>query len=95
MFKKPWLYHDVNYAHLFWKWARKTEFLDYLINQLESYTLQDRENDEALTKKMMNNAQKICRNDIRFAEAAIEVEYIFATENFEDDGEWAEVFDLI
>ena len=48
-----------------------------------------------LTKKMIKNAQKICRNEIRFAEAAIETEVVFATDSFEEDEDWAEVFDLI
>ena len=95
MFRKPWHYRDANYSDLFWKWAKKTEFYSSLINQLEEYSFIERKKDEELTEKMMLNAQKICRNDIRFAEAAIETEIAFATDSFEDDGEWAEVFEQI
>ena len=95
MFRKPWHYKDANYSSLFWKWAKKTEFFEELVNKLESYSLLDKKKDEELTKKMLKNAQKICKNEIRFAEAAIETEVVFATDSFEEDGEWAEVFDLI
>ena len=95
MFKKPWLYKDANYSDLYWHWAKKTEFYECLNKMLESYSFIDRRKDEELAQKMMFNAQKICRNDVRFAEAAIETEIAFATDNVEDDGEWAEVFDLI
>lgn len=95
MFKKPWLYKDANYSDLYWHWAKKTEFYECLNERLNSYSFIDRRKDEELAQKMMLNAQKICRSDVRFAEAAIETEIAFATDNVEDDGEWAEVFDLI
>lgn len=57
---KPWHFEDVMYQEFFWKYAEKTEYIDEIKKEKESYTEEQRFNDREGEKKLRELAQKEC-----------------------------------
>ena len=54
---KPWHYDNILYQEFFWKYAKKTEFYDDIVNQLNSYTDQQKADDMEKGKKLIELAK--------------------------------------
>ena len=54
---KPWHYDNILYQEFFWKYAKKTEFYDDIVNQLNSYTDQQKADDMDKGKKLIELAK--------------------------------------
>lgn len=46
MVNKPWHYHNCRYGEIFWKYAKETSVYKEILNVLDSYTDEQRENDK-------------------------------------------------
>ncbi|MBR1653427.1 MAG: 1-acyl-sn-glycerol-3-phosphate acyltransferase [Clostridia bacterium] len=56
--EKPWRYDNIKYQEYFWKYAKKTEYYDFICKVKENYTEQDRFNDIQQYKNLKALAQK-------------------------------------
>ena len=54
---KPWHYDNILYQEFFWKYAKKTEFYDEIVKQLNSYTDQQKADDMEKGKKLIELAK--------------------------------------
>ena len=54
---KPWHYDNILYQEFFWKYAKKTEFYDDIVKQLNSYTEQQKNDDMEKGKKLIELAK--------------------------------------
>lgn len=54
---KPWHYDNILYQEFFWKYAKKTEFYDDIVKQLNSYTDQQKADDMEKGKKLIELAK--------------------------------------
>ena len=54
---KPWHYNNILYQEYFWKYAKKTEFYDDIVKQLNSYTDQQKADDMEKGKKLIELAK--------------------------------------
>ncbi|MBQ3409376.1 MAG: glycosyltransferase family 8 protein [Clostridia bacterium] len=57
---KPWKFDNTLYQEYFWKYAKKTEFYDEIVNIKKNYTDEDRERDSEGDKKLRALAQIEC-----------------------------------
>lgn len=55
---KPWHFEDILYQEHFWKYAKRTEFLEKIQEIKNSYTDEDRKKDAENGKKLLETAQK-------------------------------------
>lgn len=55
---KPWHFEDILYQDYFWKYAKRTEFLEKIQEIKNSYTEEDRKRDTENGKKLLETAQK-------------------------------------
>ena len=55
---RPWKYKNVLYEEHFWKYAKMTDFYDYLINMRDSRTAKDEENDKLLMENLARMAEE-------------------------------------
>ena len=56
--EKPWRYDNIKYQEYFWKYAKKTEYYDFICKVKENYTEQDRFNDIQQYKNLKALAQE-------------------------------------
>lgn len=64
---KPWHYDNILFQEYFWDYAKKTEYYDFILNALKSYTQADKENDAIVEKKLVELAvQEAQREDNYF-----------------------------
>ena len=56
--EKPWRYDNIKYQEYFWKYAKKTEYYDFICKVKENYTEQDRFNDIQQYKNLKALSQK-------------------------------------
>lgn len=54
---KPWHLDDVIYEEFFWNYARKTSYIETILNIKKSYSKQMQENTERVTKNLIVNAR--------------------------------------
>lgn len=54
---KPWHYDNILYQEYFWKYAKKTEFYDEIVNQLRTYTEKQKKDDLEKGKKLIELAK--------------------------------------
>lgn len=57
MVSKPWHYKDCRLKEYFWKYAKQVDVYPLILNELESYTDQQRENDFASCEKLAITAK--------------------------------------
>ncbi len=55
---KPWHHDNILYEKYFWKYAKKTEYLDAINKEKENYTDEQKKNDDETTKKLIELAGK-------------------------------------
>lgn len=66
MFQKPWKYDNVLYEEYFWKYAKKTEFLDEIYEIKNNYTDEDRKKDSLGGKNLIKQSERIAASDFTF-----------------------------
>lgn len=55
---KPWHLDDVIFEEFFWDYARKTSYIETIMNIKKSYSKQMQENTERVTKNLIENARR-------------------------------------
>ena len=58
LISKPWLFDGIAYEEIFWKYAAKTEFLNYIKNVKANYTEEQKIKDMQTGDKLIELAQK-------------------------------------
>ena len=66
LFSKPWLFDNVQYADIFWKYAKMTEFYDDLVKIKETYTDEQRAHDMESMKAIVDRAVNIQSQEVTF-----------------------------
>ena len=66
LFLKPWHYRDAQYADLFWSYANKSLFKDRIVEELNSFTDERKENDKKTMEYMFEQAKRIEAKEITF-----------------------------
>ncbi len=90
MFRKPWHYEDVPYSDIFWRYAKKTQYYDFLQKQLEEYTDEQRKSDYEKAEILVQNANRIVREGLKFTDVIGDADNF---EELEDTDDEAEVFE--
>lgn len=72
---KPWRYDNIRYEEFFWKYAKRTEYYDYICQLKENYTEEQRFNDAKQYEQLKALAQKEsdCVGDDRINRKAVQV----------------------
>lgn len=68
MFRKPWHYKDVEYADVFWKYAKETKYYDELQKELAAYTDEQRQKDAKGGENMVIMAENIMKSNQKFTD---------------------------
>lgn len=55
---KPWHFEDILYQEHFWKYAKKTEYLEKIQEIKQNYTKEDKKRDVENSQKLLQTAQK-------------------------------------
>lgn len=66
LFSKPWLFDNVQYEDIFWKYAKKTKFYDDLVKIKETYTDEQRAHDMESMQAIVDRAVMIQSQDVTF-----------------------------
>jgi lipopolysaccharide biosynthesis glycosyltransferase len=66
LFFKPWHYKDVDYSEFFWKYADKSLFKDRIVAELDSFTDENKKNDQLVLAEMFKQAKRIEGNKVTF-----------------------------
>lgn len=64
--RKPWHYKDTINGEHFWKYARKSEYYGLIKSQLESFTKEDEERENAMFGKLVEAIKNIYRSEKTF-----------------------------
>ena len=64
LFLKPWHYADVGYNEYFWKYAKKSDYYELIKNELNSYSLDDKNKDSETFNRMIAQANRLATSDI-------------------------------
>lgn len=56
--QKPWHYRDSKYGFVFWQYAKETEVYDEILEELNSYTDEQRKHDDTVGMVMLENCIK-------------------------------------
>ena len=89
MYRKPWHYAEVPYSDLFWKYAQKTKYYEQLKNDLENYSQEQKDEDKLKHKKLIEQAKRITKEDLKFKDIIGETE-----EQFEGNDGTESIFEL-
>lgn len=76
MFRKPWHYDDVPYSECFWKYAKETPYYQNLINELNNYSEQQKENDQIGVQNLKEYARRITKKDVKFVDILKEIKNV-------------------
>ena len=76
MMRKPWHYEDVPYSDVFWRYAKKSAYYDYMKKELENFDEEKKEKDQVGIKNLWALADKIVAQDIKLADVVSEVDTI-------------------
>ena len=61
---KPWHIDDLIYEEYFWNYARKTSYIETILNIKKSYSKQMQENTERVTKNLIVNAKNQAEDSV-------------------------------
>lgn len=61
---KPWHIDDLIYEEFFWNYARKTSYIETILNIKKSYSKQMQENTERVTKNLIINAKNQAEDSV-------------------------------
>ena len=61
---KPWHIDDLIYEEFFWNYARKTSYIETILNIKKSYSKQMQENTERVTKNLIVNAKNQAEDSV-------------------------------
>ncbi len=60
---KPWHYHEVRYSEYFWKYAIKTPYYENILKMRESFSEQDKKQDDLAFKNLQNMAWRYIESE--------------------------------
>jgi len=63
---KPWHYKDVINGEHFWKYAKKSEFYDYILNELNNYSDADKERDRQMFLGIVEGIERMKTSERTF-----------------------------
>ena len=66
LFSKPWLFDNVQYEDIFWKYAKMTKFYDDLVEIKKTYTDEQRAHDMESMQAIVDRAVMIQSQDVTF-----------------------------
>ena len=97
MTNKPWHYSDCRHGDIFWKYAEKTSVHGEILDELNSYTDEQRERDRISGEKLLqlaisetNREDNYLNNVNRTKRARDRVEIVHKIEQFEREGRFDE-----
>ena len=71
---KPWKTKEVEYADLFWDYAKKSPFYDVILDEFNRITPQDLQREMAGAGKLLEMAQRLINSDHTFKKVIIDKE---------------------
>ena len=66
LFQKPWCYDNVQYEDVFWKYAKKTDYYDDIVNFKNNYSDEQKASDGQCLGILVGKGNSIPDNDITF-----------------------------
>lgn len=97
MVSKPWHYKDCTGGDIFWKYAEETYVYEEMLEVLNSYTDEERQNDEQVMDNLLALAQQETQRDDNYqrqldntVRAKDRVEILKKIEQYEREGRFAE-----
>ena len=66
LFQKPWCYDNVQYEDVFWKYAKKTDYYDDIVNFKNNYSDEQKASDGQCLGTLVGKGNSIPDNDITF-----------------------------
>ncbi len=66
LFSKPWHYGDADYADYFWHYANKSLFKDEILKEKNSFTEENKRQDEETFASLVSRAEEITHNEVTF-----------------------------
>ena len=59
MANKPWHYEGTINGEYFWHYAKQSEFYDYILNEFNNYSKEDKERDFQMFNDLLESIKKI------------------------------------
>lgn len=66
LFQKPWCYDNIQYEDYFWKYAKKTNYYDEIINHKNNYSEQQKQSDRECLGILIEKGGKMSENEVTF-----------------------------
>lgn len=66
LFSKPWCYDDVQYADVFWKYARDSGYFDEIKAYKAAYSQEQKRADSDCLELLIRRGSEICDNEVTF-----------------------------
>lgn len=66
LFQKPWCYDNIQYEDYFWKYAKKTEYYDEIIDYKNNYSAEQKEADQKCLNLIVSKGGSMAEKDITF-----------------------------
>lgn len=66
LFSKPWCYDDVQYADVFWKYARDSGYFDEIKAYKAAYSQEQKKADSDCLELLIRRGSEICDNEVTF-----------------------------
>ena len=94
MTRKPWYYDDVPYSDVFWQYAKKTDFYDFIKNEFINYTDKQKKSDKKVMKNLTNLANKIINEDVKIIDVIHETD-ILDTKKTDSEDEFEDMEEVL
>lgn len=66
LFQKPWCYDNIQYEDYFWKYVKKTNYYDEIINHKNNYSEQQKQSDRECLGILIEKGGKMSENEVTF-----------------------------
>ena len=81
MVSKPWHYTNCRLENHFWKYAKETSVYNLIVNELNSFTKEQKENDELSAKRLVEMAIKESNREDSYYKVMIELILLIKLKN--------------
>ena len=66
LFQKPWCYDNVQYEDVFWKYAKKTEYYDEIVEFKNNYSEEQKKSDMECLGTLVSKGDSLPNNEVTF-----------------------------